>query len=122
MGLWSDIQADIGQAFDSDLSDAVQVINYHEVTSVVDPVTNGVVETRNTLVSRAVISPFTSQEVGASQGAILSKDIKVLFLDSELAYTRPPQINDYVDNKRVLAVSTDPANCQYSLQTRETGN
>jgi len=124
VGLYDEIQADVAEAFNTDLADAVNSCVYVTIDSVYDPISGGVVETRVNKDSRGVFSPYKSQDVGSSQGAILSTDTKALIMDIDLLNVTP-KINDNIElntkNYRVLDVKRDPANCAYTMQIRVSG-
>ena len=88
MGLTTDIQADIGDAFDEDLADAVASFTAVTKEKVYDPVTGAVTAPDPVLFSgRGVISGFSQKEIALSGGALSAKDFQLLSLVNEVTGT-----------------------------------
>ena len=120
MGIYDKVQSKVSAAFNTKLSDAVKSANFKSISRVPNTSTGGTAETVTSYSTRGVFSPFTSQEITASQGAILNTDTKCLILDSELLVT--PKIDDELTlNSKTLQLvdfSKDPAGAMYVIQFR----
>jgi hypothetical protein len=106
MGLREDLQADMAEAFDTDLADAVQTFaGGITLPGTVDPVTE---------------EP-TGEEVIAYTGhglRIKATDKLLIALTNEVV-GGTPQIGHKINGLDVLAVETDPAGAHYEIQLRE---
>lgn len=117
MGLRDDIQADIAEAFDDDLADAVQSFTgTREVPGEYDPVTGTTPSTTVTYTGRGVFGSYSAMEVDGQH--ILQTDKRLTALQSEVTDT--PQVDDDIDGYRVMNVGKDPASATWSLQLRRT--
>lgn len=117
MGLRDDIQADVAEAFDADLSDAVRDFNgSREEAGEYDPATG---ETTTTLVEyegRGVFGGYDAQEIDGQH--ILQTDRKLTALQNEVTGT--PEVGDDVNGFEVMHVGQDPASSIWILQLRRT--
>jgi hypothetical protein len=128
MGMRDDIQADVAEAFDSDLADAVQPFTGERVVAgEYDPVTGSGGSTTVTYTGRGVFGSFTIQELagsslvgtGETQGQhILRSDVKLTALQNEV--TETPQIDDKINGYAVVNVGQDPASAMWVIQLRRT--
>ncbi|WP_252108992.1 MULTISPECIES: glutamate 5-kinase [unclassified Halomonas] len=126
MGLRDEIQADIAEAFDDEdgLADAVEPLRGRRTISTddYDVDVGGYAEETLTYRGRGVFGSFSQQIV--DQSLILSTDVKVTILQSELvgADGQPitPAVDDYIDGLKVIDVQQDPARVTWSLQCRGT--
>lgn len=119
MGLRADLQSDLEEAFDTDLSDAVTSFTYREVSKVFDPVTNTLTDTFIDYLSRGVFSKFKREVMKDSN--VLPTDTKVTILQHELAVT-PLEHSLIVTSDKtynIIKVTQDPAKATWRLQCRE---
>jgi len=140
MGLRADIQADIAEAFDTDLADAVgpfQVVK--EEAGTYDPITGTTPKQRFTFTGRGVFGSFSQEEVDGQH--IVGTDIKLTVLQNELVdengepavpevgflLINDGTVNNWFryffqtyDDYRVEGVMKDPASATYTLQLRKT--
>lgn len=117
MGLRSEIQADLAQAFNTDLADAVQPFTgSRTITGTYDPVTD--TTTGDQVIKytgRGVFTEYTIKEVDAL--TVLITDTKLIALQNEV--DELPQVDDTVNGVfRVVNVGADPADASYTLQLR----
>ena len=119
MGLRNDLQADIAEAFDDDLADAVTSFTYREVARTMDPNTNTSSEVTTDYASRGVFTNFRREDLKDSN--VLPTDTQVIVLQNELATT--PTIEGFVidgtDYYTIIRVRQDPAKASWSLQCRQ---
>jgi hypothetical protein len=88
MGIYSDIQTDLSEAFGTDLSDAVSPMIFRQVTSTLfDNVTNKPTINYLDIQCRGVVDGVSMREVSVSGGALRSTDSSVFILHSELPVT-----------------------------------
>lgn len=121
MGLRDEITADIAEAFDSDLADAVSEFTGSRVVGQgpYDPVT----ETRPTITEsyagRGVIGSFDMRVVDGI--LILRTDIKITALQAEIVGDAV-KIGDTIvrggESFKVIQIEQDPAGASYSIQIR----
>ncbi len=126
MGLTTDIQKDLAEAFDGDLADAVKSFSITQFQKgQYDPNTGDVGGTSTTTTSRGVFTDYTQPEILNSE--IEPTDEKLIILQNELSIlpaianevTKEP--NTSMSKKyRVVNVSKDPANATWELQVRST--
>ncbi len=118
MGIYADIQADVGDAFDTDLADAVHAAVLTRKTSVYDPTTGKPVITTETHDTRCTVEPVSHEAVDGEVTKI--GDYTLLILHSEL--TEIPAIADSVqiDGKayEVNSVTKDSATAAWTLTAR----
>lgn len=123
MGVYSDIQTDIGNAFDTDLEDAVKPIIFVSISETQNVTTGKVTKTGIETPSRAVLTYYKSREISVSQGAILSTDRKVIVLHGELDVV--PKDKDEIkygsEELMISDIKIDPAGAAYILQCRSVG-
>lgn len=116
MGLRSDIQADIAEAFDDDLADAVKPFDgKREVTGPYDPSIGGPSVTIVEYSGRGVFGGFRADELNEY---IDATDVKLTALQNEVG--DDPQVGDRINGAKVVAVMKDPADVSFSLALRET--
>ncbi|OJT01230.1 hypothetical protein [Marinobacter nauticus] len=139
MGLRDDVQADIAEAFDSDLSDAVGAFRLtREIAGEYDPVTGGTETVREHFYGRGVCGSFSADEVDGQH--IIQTDIKLTCLQNEITNESGdiglPEVglllvnesgvnnwfryffNDY-DDYRVVGVMKDAASVTWTIQLRK---
>lgn len=123
MGLRDEVQADIAEAFDADLADAVKPFagGRTEISDQYDPVTGSYPETTISYSGRGVFGGFRADELGEH---LKSTDTKLVALQSEtlLADDSPatPKVDDRINNMKVVAVMKDPAGASWTLALRKT--
>lgn len=125
MGIRNKVQAKVGKAFDSKLSDAVDSFTgTREVVGEYDPQT-GQSSTTITYTGRGVFGSYSVQEADGQH--ILRTDTKLTALQNEVllvedgeATTTPatPIIDDRLQGMKVINVKKDPAGASWTIQLR----
>lgn len=121
MGLRNEITADIKDAFDTDLADAVKpftgIRTVQGEPSIEDILTNTVGSNSTTInySGRGVFSSYAEIEV--DNESIMANDVKLTALQSEV--TTRPQLDDVINGYQVVAVNQDPASITYTIQLRK---
>ena len=121
MGLRDDITADIKDAFNTDLADAVQPFTGSRTVqgepSIEDILTNTVGSNSTTInySGRGVFSSYAEIEV--DNESIMANDVKLTALQSEV--TTRPQLDDMINGYQVVAVNQDPASVTFNIQLRK---
>ena len=121
MGLRDDITADIKEAFNTDLADAVKPFTGSRTVqgepSIEDILTNTVGSNSTTInySGRGVFGSYSEFEVDGE--AIKANDVKLTALQSEI--TTRPQLDDLINGYQVVAVQQDPASVTWNLQLRK---
>ena len=113
-----EITQEITQAFDGDLKDTVKdFIGKRVILSDGDWAVNDtqVLSTIN-YSGRGVFTGFHAYEI--DNKTIMQQDTKLICLQSEL--TDIPQINDSINQMKVINISQDPASVCYFIQLRGT--
>lgn len=121
MGLHAEITADIKEAFDTDLSDAVKPFEaFRTITTQSDDdwLTNGQGQTSETVNygGRGVFGGY--QEIEVDNQSILMTDVKLTCLQAECSGI--PKNDDTINGYKVMAVKSDPADVSYTIQLRKT--
>ena len=121
MGLRDEVTADIKEAFDTDLADAVKPFTGSRTVqgepSIEDILTN-TVGSNSTIINysgRGVFGSYSEFEVDGE--AIKANDVKLTALQSEV--TARPQLDDNINGYQVVAVNQDPASITYTIQLRK---
>ena len=121
MGLHDEITADIKDAFDTDLADAVKPFTGSRTVqgepSIEDILTN-TVGSNSTIINysgRGVFGGYSEIEVDGE--AIKANDVKLTALQSEV--TTRPQLDDVINGYQVVAVQQDPSSTIWTLQLRK---
>ena len=121
MGLHDEITADIKEAFNTDLADAVKPFTGSRTVqgepSIEDILTN-TVGSNSTIINysgRGVFGSYSEFEVDGE--AIKANDVKLTALQSEV--TTRPQLDDVVNGYQVVAVNQDPSSTIWTLQLRK---
>lgn len=127
MGLRDDLQRDLGEAFDTDLADAVKPVSgVRAEQGEYDPDSPTPGETVTNYVGRGVFGKYLSREIDGT--LIQTTDEKLTILQNELVIallgepteTRAvPEINDIINGKRAMNVSQDPAGATWTVQLRK---
>lgn len=121
MGLHDEITADIKEAFNTDLADAVQPFTGSRTVqgepSIEDILTNTVGSNSTTInySGRGVFGGYSEFEV--DNESIMANDVKLTALQSEV--TTRPQLDDNINGYQVVAVNQDPASITYTIQLRK---
>ena len=121
MGLRDEITADIKEAFNTDLADAVQPFTGSRTVqgepSIEDILTNTVGSNSTTInySGRGVFGSYSEFEVDGE--AIKANDVKLTALQSEV--TTRPQLDDVINGYQVVAVNQDAASVTFNIQLRK---
>lgn len=120
MGLRAEIQADLAQAFNTDLADAIQPFTGSRTVTAIgdyDPVTD--TTTGDQVIKytgRGVFTEYTIKEIDAL--TVLITDTKLIALQNEV--NELPQVDDTVNGVfRVVNVGADPADASITVQLRK---
>ena len=123
MGLRDDIQADLAEAFDNDLSDAVTA--FTGVRTIAGDTDSGIDDWMNppdapsnstlTYSGRGVFADYTAYEL--DNDIVQSSDVKLICLTNEI--TAEPIADDKINDYRVVRVNRDPALASYEIQLRQ---
>ncbi|UIW10342.1 hypothetical protein [Flyfo siphovirus Tbat2_3] len=125
MGIRDELQSDIAEAFDSDLSDAVNdFTGSYVIEGEVDPVTEESTSETVTYAGRGVLSKYSLNRIDGVN--ILSGDLKLTALTNEVTdkprvdhiITTPDLVTGQAQRYKAVTVSTDPAGATYSIQLR----
>lgn len=118
MGLNAEISTEITQAFDNDLKDAVKDFTGRRVILSDDDWVINDTQVLSTInySGRGVFTGFHAYEI--DNKTIMQQDTKLICLQSEL--TDRPQINDSINQMKVMNISQDPAGICYFIQLRGT--
>ena len=120
MGLKSDIQTDIANAFDGDLADAVKTFTISkDPTQTYDAATGGIVTGK--VVSFSWRGVFTSTvKTLIVDGAEVPVDTEIIALQNEA--TSDPTLYSYITQGdtlyEIMNIGWDPANCTYMISCR----
>ncbi|NTY98508.1 glutamate 5-kinase [Acinetobacter radioresistens] len=120
MGLRDEIQADIAEAFNTDLADAITPFTCARITKGNwDPVEETYDETRFEYSGRCVAGSYNQQEIITL--GVLATDKKAMLLQNEV--TAEPLLDDewqLTDGKyRVMHKKQDPAGVSWTIQLRK---
>ena len=121
MGLRDEITADIKEAFNTDLADAVQpftgIRTVQGEPSIEDILTNTVGSNSTTInySGRGVFSSYAEIEV--DNESIQMNDVKLIALQDEV--TNTPKLDDVINGYQVVAVNQDPSSTIWNLQLRK---
>lgn len=123
MGLRDELQADLAEAFDDDLSDAVTA--FTGTRTVADDTDSGIDDWMNppdtpsastlTYTGRGVFTDYSTYELDSD--IIDVTDVKLIVLQNEI--TAEPIADDKINGYSVIRVSKDPANATYEIQLRQ---
>lgn len=122
MGLREELQADLKEAFDEDLSDAVRTLTLKHVSkdqTVYDPALGTNTRISVEYSTRGIFTGYTILEQFNS--FIEPTDSKLIIIANELAVV--PQIRDIIsegtDNYNIVGQLNDPLEATYELQIRK---
>lgn len=123
MGLRDELQADLADAFNTDLSDAVTA--FTGTRTVADDTDSGIDDWMNppdtpsastlTYSGRGVFTDYSKYELDSD--IIDVTDVKLIVLQNEI--TAEPIADDKINGYSVIRVSKDPANATYEIQLRQ---
>lgn len=125
MGIRDELQAEIAEAFSTDLADAVHdFTGSYTVQSGWDPVTETGSQTSKSYSGRGVLTGYDLSRIDGVN--ILHGDVKLIALANEVTespaeshtITAPDLTTGLPQNYRVITVSTDPAGASVTLQLR----
>lgn len=115
MGLRDDLQADLAEAFDGDLADAVTSFTAsHPGVPTYDPAAGGVTATPVAYSGRGVFGSYLADQIDGS--LILATDKRLTALQNEV--TRAPEVGDTISGMAVVRVEADPAAATWRVQLR----
>lgn len=122
MGLYEDLQKDIGVALDTDLADATRILEFISVSDVYDPDTmkSTQVET-STPIRSTVVSDFEGERVDESTSY---NNVEIIILDSDrgtFVFEKDMKIKDGVDEHKLIAFNSDPAKASWMIYARRLG-
>lgn len=123
MGLRDDLQADLAEAFDDDLADAVTAFTgTRAVASDTDSgeddwmnPPNAPSESILTYTGRGVFADYTAYEL--DNDIVQASDVKLICLSNEI--TAEPIADDKINGYSVVRVDKDPAGAVYEIQLRQ---
>ena len=123
MGLRDDLQADLAEAFDDDLSDAVTAFTGTRI--VADDTDSGIDDWMNppdtpsastlTYSGRGVFTDYSTYELNSD--IVDVTDVKLICLANEI--TNEPIADDKINGYSVVRVSKDPALATFEIQLRQ---
>ena len=118
MGLHDEITADIKEAFNTDLADAVQPFTGSRTVqgepSIEDILTN-TVGSNSTIINYSGRGVFSSyKEIEVDGEAIKANDVKLTALQDEVS--NAPKLDDVINGYQVVAVNQDPSSTIWTLQ------
>lgn len=115
MSLNGEITADIANAFDTDLADAVtEFVAIRRVHGTNDWAINDNTGKDKAYQGRGVFGSYSAYE---TDGQVIGiHDVKLICLQSEVTGT--PMIDDVINDMRVLSIAKDPADVSYTIQLR----
>lgn len=121
MGLHDEVTADIKDAFNTDLADAVQPFTGSRTVqgepSIEDILTN-TVGSNSTIINYSGRGVFGSYaEIEVDNESIQMNDVKLIVLQDEVANT--PKLDDVINGYQVVAVNQDPSSTIWNLQLRK---
>lgn len=126
MGLRDELTADLAEAFDTDLADAVTAFTgIRQGQGEYDPVTGVVTPGTVTYAGRGVFSAYEHDLIDGTN--ILATDERLTVLQAELLITEngqpttaraAPEVGDIIEGKTVVSVRQDPARATWRIQLR----
>lgn len=111
-----EITADIANAFDTDLKDAVKDFTAKRIILSDDDWAVNDTQVLSTInySGRGVFTGFHAHEI--DNKTIMQSDVKLICLQSELTDT--PQIDDEINEMKIISISHDPAEVSFTIQLR----
>ncbi|WP_343463478.1 glutamate 5-kinase [Pantoea sp.] len=125
MGIREELQADIAEAFDTDLADAVHdFTGSYTVQAGWDPVTETASETTRSYSGRGILSRYELSRIDGAN--ILHGDLRLTALANEVTdipseshtITAPDLATGLPQSYRIVTLSPDPAAATYRIQLR----
>lgn len=126
MGLRDELTADLAEAFDTDLADAVtSFTGTRQSEGGYDPILGVVTSTTITYAGRGVFGSYEHDLVDGTN--ILATDERLTALQAELLITEDgeptatraaPEVGDVIAGKVVISVRQDPAGATWRIQLR----
>lgn len=126
MGLRDELTADIAEAFDTDLADAVTAFTAtQQGEGDYDPVTGETTPSVTTYAGRGVFGSYSNDEIDGS--SILATDERLTALQAEVLVTEAgiatetkaaPKVGDMIGGKRAIRIGKDPAGATWIIQLR----
>lgn len=126
MGLRDELTADLAEAFDSDLADAVtSFTGTQQGEGAYDPITGTMTPAVITYAGRGVFSAYDHDMVDGTN--ILATDERLTVLQAELLITEAglptearatPAVGDIIEGRAVVSIWQDPARATWRLQLR----
>lgn len=123
MGLRDELQADLAEAFDDELSDAVTA--FTGTRTVASDTDSGIDDWMNppdtptastlTYTGRGVFTDYSTYELNSD--IVDVTDVKLICLANEI--TNEPIADDKINGYSVVMVNRDPANATYEIQLRQ---
>lgn len=116
MGLRDELTADLVEAFDTDLADAVTSFSASSPGApAYAPSTGGVTATPAAYTGRGVFAGYRLDQIDGT--LILATDKRLTALQAEV--TRAPAVGDTIAGLSVVRVEQDPAAATWTCQLRE---
>lgn len=111
-----EITADIANAFDTDLKDAVKDFTAKRIILSDDDWAVNDTQVLSTInySGRGVFTGFHAHEI--DNKTIMQSDVKLICLQDEL--TEMPQIDDEINEMKIISISHDPAEVSFTIQLR----
>lgn len=111
-----EITADIANAFDTDLKDAVKDFTAKRIILSDDDWAVNDTQVLSTInySGRGVFTGFHAHEI--DNKTIMQSDVKLICLQSELTDT--PEIDDEINEMKIISISHDPAEVSFTIQLR----
>ncbi|AZQ92299.1 glutamate 5-kinase [Moraxella catarrhalis] len=111
-----EITADIANAFDTDLKDTVKDFTAKRIILSDDDWAVNDTQVLSTInySGRGVFTSFSAHEI--DNQTIMQSDVKLICLQDEL--TEIPQIDDEINEMKIISISHDPAEVSFTIQLR----
>lgn len=111
-----EITADIANAFNTDLADTVKDFTAKRVILSDDDWAVNDTQVLSTInySGRGVFTGFSAHEI--DNQTIMQSDVKLICLQDEL--TEIPQIDDEINEMKIISISHDPAEVSFTIQLR----
>ena len=111
-----EITADIANAFNTDLADAVKDFTAKRIILSDDDWAVNDTQVLSTInySGRGVFTGFSAHEI--DNKTIMQSDVKLICLQDEL--TEIPQIDDEINEMKIISISHDPAEVSFTIQLR----
>ena len=121
MGLRDEVTADIKDAFNTDLADAVQPFTGSRTVQgepSIEGILTNTVGSNSTIINYSGRGVFGSyKELEVDNESIMANDVKLTALQSEV--TARPQLDDNINGYQVVAVNQGPASITFTIQLRK---